>query len=109
MSKSRLLANDPLTKVRRMFHASPDGETWGEESVQEVGGITDENKELYNLGQRRYGDMGRVAQIPIVVWEELMRQGIVSRDGSRILEPKKFKAWLNDSDNRAFRTRPGRV
>jgi hypothetical protein len=29
--------------------------------------------------------------------------------GFHIIDQKKFKAWLNDPENRYFRTRPGRI
>jgi hypothetical protein len=38
----------------------------------------------------------------VVIWEDLVRKGIAN-------DTKKLKAWLNDPDNRAFRTRLGRV
>lgn len=107
--KSRSLGMDAVTKVQRMFHPSTDGDTWIEEGIQDVEPYVKENKDLYNQPRSGYGDIQRVAQIPIVVWEELMRAGIISKDGARVLDQKKFKAWLNDSENRFFRTRPGRV
>jgi len=43
-----------------------------------------------------------VASIPLNLYYDLKRQGIVD-------DPARFKKWLNDSDNRFFRTRGGRV
>ena len=44
----------------------------------------------------------RVAEIPVVLWDQLERQGI-TRD------KKKLKAWLNDFHNKPFRVWEGRL
>jgi hypothetical protein len=46
--------------------------------------------------------MDRVASIPMGVYMELDAKGI-ARD------EKAFARWLDDPDQRAFRTRPGRL
>lgn len=46
-------------------------------------------------------DMQHVARIPTVVWQRLMRTG-VARD------EKALNTWLDDPDNRVFRTDDGR-
>jgi hypothetical protein len=55
----------------------------------------------------RWGDTptdprNQIAFIPDVIWVDLYRRGIVR-------DKKAFKRWLNDPENRAFKTRPGRV
>jgi len=72
------------------------------EQVQDCTEIVEANRELYNLsdGIPRFGDGKRVASIPMVIYMELVRQGITK-------DQKKFRQWLNDPDNRAFRTLPG--
>ena len=45
-------------------------------------------------------DTVHVARIPLVVWQHLQRLGI-TRD------EKRLNAWLNDRDNRVFRTDDG--
>jgi hypothetical protein len=44
----------------------------------------------------------RVAEIPVVLWDQLERQGI-TRD------KKKLKAWLNDFHNKPFRVWEGHL
>lgn len=101
--KSRLLDYDPVSKVRRMFHPSSDGNSFVEEGIQDVSGRIALNKALQTEDRaQRFGDGRRMASIPIVVWEGLMRQGIDK-------DPKRLKRWLNDSDNDAFRTMKGRI
>ena len=103
MSRSRLLDYDPVTKVRRMFHDSDDGNSFGEESTQDVSDRLMVNKAIYDEPWSGWkGDMHRVASIPTVVAEDLKRRGIWDNK-------KALKRWLNDPDNRAFRTRPGKV
>ena len=49
-----------------------------------------------------WGEWSKVASIPMPLYYRLKRDGIAD-------DPKRMKAWLNDADNRFFRTRPGRV
>lgn len=108
MGDSRLLDSDPTSKVRRMFHGASDGNSFVEHATQEVGGRLELNKALQNEERGRYGDINRMASIPIVVFEDLIRQRLVT-SGGQILDEPKFRAWLNDPDNRAFRTRLGKI
>ena len=100
--KSRLLGYDPVTKVKRMFHPSLDGDSFIEEATQDVTDRLEVNKAILNTSGGRWGDGKRVASVPLVVAEDLMRKGIWN-------DPKALKRWLNDPDNRAFRVRGGRV
>lgn len=47
-------------------------------------------------------NMKSIAQIPMVVYEDLMKSGIAD-------DPVRFKKWINDSENRNFRTSGGNV
>jgi len=44
----------------------------------------------------------RVARIPLIVVEQMMRDGVWN-------DPERMKAWLNDPANAAFRTTKGKV
>lgn len=101
----KLLEYDPVTKTRRVFHASTDGEEFHVETVQDVAEIASDNKALHAMVDERAGwkgDMHRVASIPMNVYMDLQKRGIVD-------DPAAFRRWLNDSDNKVFRTRPGTV
>jgi len=105
MSKSRPIETDAILRVRRMFHDSIDGESQVVEHTQDVSAILKENKEQYKAYDERSRwnhEMNRVASIPLVVWEDLKRRGIAD-------DKNALMRWLDDPDNRAFRTRPGRV
>lgn len=97
-----ILDFDPVTKARRVLHMEADGESYHAEMIQPIGKHLDINKELQNTPRSGWGEGQRVAQIPTVIWEDLVRKGIAN-------DSKKLKAWLNNPDNRAFRTRLGKV
>ena len=101
MPKSRPLGFDTKTGVQRIFHPSEDGDSFVEEGRQEISTLLDINTALRNAPAAR-GDIRPTASIPFVVVEQLMRSG-VWYDEEALLK------WLADPDNRAFRTRPGRL
>jgi len=80
--------------------------------TQDVTGIIDANKAEYAQSDehKRWSDHSfgnKVASIPLVVFQELEKQGITR--GLTVIDMPRFKAWLNNPDNRAFRTRTGRI
>jgi len=97
--KKRLFGHDPLTGVTEYWHVTDKGE-YVIEKIQDVTSIVKANKRQYNEAPQKYGDMNKVASIPLSVYYELKRQGIAD-------DPKAFRKWLNDSNNQAFRTRLG--
>lgn len=103
---ARLFDADPVTKTRSFFHWNEAEEAAHIETLQDVTEVVEDNKGLYNLHDERApwkGDgMHKVASIPLNVYADLQRQGIVD-------DPEAFRRWLNDRDNLVFRTRPGRV
>jgi hypothetical protein len=103
--KSTLISVDPLTGAQTIFHDDfADGELVIE-NVQDAEPIIEANKRLYNSVDERApwkGGMHRVASIPLTVMLDLDRRGILN-------DQKKLRKWLNDPENRHFRTRPGRV
>jgi xylose isomerase len=79
---------------------------------QNVTAIVDANKSEYaqNDERKKWSDDSfgnKVASIPLVVFQELEKQGITR--GFTVIDMPRFKAWLNNPDNRAFRTRAGRI
>jgi len=82
------------------------------ETRQDVSGIIEQNKKEYNSfdERARWSDElfgNKVASIPLTVIDDLNKIGIMR--GFHVLDEKRFKAWLNNSDNRVFRTRTGVV
>jgi hypothetical protein len=74
------------------------------EERQDVTEIVEDNKHFMNATDERarYGEFDRVASIPIGVFMELRKKGIVQ-------DRKAFARWLDDPDNKVFRTRPGKL
>ena len=109
MSKKRLISFDNDTKISNNFTFEEDTSGRNEHSFvlsreQDVTQILKDNKEQFNESDKRdaYGHWNKVASIPMVLYYELKEKGILD-------DPKALKKWLNDPDNKAFRTREGTV
>ena len=77
---------------------------------QDVSAILEQNRAEYNAHDERskwsdhlFGN--KVASIPLTVIDDLNKSGIMR--GFHVVDQKRFTSWLNDSENRFFRTRPG--
>jgi hypothetical protein len=82
------------------------------ETKQDISDILEQNKKEYNSYDERakwsdhlFGN--KVASIPLTVIDDLNKLGIMR--GFAVLDEKRFRAWLNERDNRVFRTRTGVV
>jgi hypothetical protein len=83
--------------------------------TQDISAIVEHNKALYAQSMDNKGWDGnnaisaknKVASIPLVVFQELEKQGITR--GFQVLDMERFKAFLNNPDNQVFRTRQGRI
>lgn len=103
--ESRVLEDDLAMGIRRIHHYDPTTDQFTIETVQDVTDITDLTKAAYRSKDERAnwkGDIHHVASIPMTIYMDLKKKGIVDDEAA-------FKRWLNDPDNRVFRTRPGRV
>lgn len=79
---------------------------------QDISAIVEANKADYNEtdAKTKWSDgqlSNRVARIPLVVFQDLEKQGITR--GFTVIDMKRFKEWLNNPDNQVFRTRAGRI
>jgi hypothetical protein len=110
ITDARLFDHDPLTGVTEFYYYHPDTDGFTIESRQDVEPLLEQNQRLWNETERstRYGEWTRIASLPAVIVMQLAEQHILRMDGS-ILDDKKYRAWLNDSANRLFRTRAGNV
>jgi len=96
----RLFDHDPATGIKKFWHVTDKGE-YVVETVQEMDQIVDANKRAYNSADDRWGEkLNRVASLPLSVYYRLKRERIAD-------DPKRLAKWLNDGDNRVFRTRGG--
>ena len=104
MIEKRLFDYDPTTGIQEIFHWNDDG-TYTIETRQDLEPTIEANKQSFNSysgPSDKWGDMHKVASIPLVILQEWMTSGKI-RDAAYI------KRFLNDPDNAVFRTRPGRV
>ena len=104
---SRLLSYDPHTDVTQIFHFDEAAGTVTIETIQPLNELLAENRDLYASASKHtpYRDgplAGMVARIPPVIMDELKRSGIAD-------DRKAFNRFLNDPNNRKFRTRPGEI
>lgn len=93
---------DPLSGIKSVWHYDDTTDTAFIEKRQDVTAIVEANKTEMNQDHGRYGEWSKVASIPLSVFYDLKQKGIVD-------DPVAMKKWLNDSENKFFRTRPGRV
>ena len=82
------------------------------EDVQDCTPIIEKNKKEFNSfdenarwSENLFGN--KVASIPLTVIDALNKKGILR--GFKVLDEKAFRQFLNDPDNRFFRTRTGRI
>ena len=103
MSK-KLFDYDPETGTTKWWHYDADKDEATIETEFQVGDLVEKNKSEFNLydERTRWGEWNKVASIPMALFHRLKAKGIVD-------DPAAMKRWLNDPDNRFFRTRPGRV
>lgn len=103
--RKRLFDFDPVTRTTEYFYYDEDTDRFTIQTQQDVTDLVESNKAEFNAAPehgRFRGDMHKVASIPLNVYFDLKAKGILD-------DEKKLRAWLNDPDNRFFRTRPGRV
>lgn len=101
MSEGRLLHGDEGDGIVATFHYDYTNDMVTIASTQDVAPLLDVNKALFNdFDERaRWGrDINQVASVPLVLYDKFRK----------LTQPER-RAWLNDPDNRYFRTRPGRI
>jgi hypothetical protein len=100
----RLITDD----VKQTIFHSHDGNDFIE-THQDVSAIVEANKASFNQfdERTRWGEFDKVASIPLAVIDDLNKQGIMR--GFAVIDAQRMKIWLNNPDNRFFRTRPGQV
>lgn len=101
--RTRLFKADATAKTQTLWHDHTDGSVTVERQ-QDVEELVESNKAEYRSWDERsrWGVGRKVAEIPMVTYMQLKKEGIVD-------DPVRFKRWLNDRDNLVFRTAPGRV
>ena len=107
MSKKIPIENTGITKT--ILHSDDSEGKIHIETTQDVQPVLEENKIRSNLGEfhNKKKDWYHAASIPLVV-EQLVKKGIMHPHGA-VKDKARFKKWVNDPDNRAFRIWQGNV
>ena len=100
-------------KQNQEVYADGDGGLIIETKV-DLTAIIESNKAQYNerSGKGGWGEeildpRNKIATIPNIIIDELNSKGIMR--GFAVVDSVAFKRWLNDPDNKVFRTRGGNV
>jgi hypothetical protein len=96
---------NPLTGTRKMWHYDADKDEATIETIIDATAIVADNQQKFNSFDEKAnwkGDMHHVASIPMALFYKMKAEG-------KLDDQAYMKRWLNDPDNRAFRTRPGEV
>ena len=111
----RILSRDAATGIKRVAHVGDREDFLHINTLQDVGGIVEENLRARNrvvekAARKHIGDgQHKVASVPLSVYYGPVK--LSDPNGARVcdLTESEFRAWLNDPDNRAWRTTGTRV
>ena len=103
MGNKKVFSHDAETGITKYWHDNGDGSVTLE-TVQDTRDIQRANMEGRKEFDKhaKWGDMSRVASIPLTVYYDLKQKGILD-------DQNELRKWLNDPDNELFRTRKGKV
>jgi hypothetical protein len=107
---ARVLHSDINPWARTLVDATDDGEgivIRHEEDVTDLLEIND--RQRIDVGKGLGTDMRPVARISGLLLAELIHQGIIDKGCGTVLDESRFRRWLNDRDNRRWRTSEGKV
>ena len=106
MQTKRVLDYDPATGITQWFHYDEATGDMGLETEQDVTSVIESTKGAFNPVDERAswkGDVHKVASIPMTIYHEL------AKISNNFKDQRVIRKWLNDKDNRVFRTRPGKL
>jgi len=93
------------TGTRKMWHYDAEKDEATIETIIDATQIVSDNRDRFNSFDEKAnwkGDMHHVASIPMALYYQMKAEG-------KLDDQAYMKRWLNDPDNRAFRTRHGEV
>ncbi len=94
----KILDHNPDSGVSHVWHWDEETEETTITSEQNVDQLIAVNKMLYNEQGKKFGKDGTVvASVPMSIFHEWQRDG-------KLHDQKWLFRWLNDPDNRVFRT-----
>jgi hypothetical protein len=101
----RVFGYDPLTGTTHAMDYDELTDTYTVIEEADVSALLENNRRLYNDAPARWGEGAVHTSLHPVMREKLKREGIIRADG----DPELYRRWVNDPDNRKWRTRPGRI
>jgi len=108
VSRTRKFNETPEQAIKRIHHEDADGDVTihTEQDVTQTFAV---NREDFKdrAGTRYDQFQNHVARIPTAIYYDLVKRGII--DEVNDPEGDQLRVWLNDPDNRAWRSRPGRI
>ena len=103
MPEKFLGTSDPVDGVRQEIWYEEHTDTMITRDIQDVQSILEDNRRELNLEHGRpFGEWKKIACIPNIIVNDLIKQGIW---GDR----KAFRKWLNNSEFSKFRTKEARL
>lgn len=105
--ETRVFSHDPETGKTVYFHYDETDDSFTLETHEPMGDLVEDAKRAFNEVDERAGwrgDMHHVGWIPGTIHAKIVRENPDPVDYQRAI-----KRWLNDPDNRGFRSRPGRI
>ena len=98
----RVIDYDPQTGISHvLYHDESEGVS-RYVAEQDTSSLLDFNRKLANEAGKKFGEWAKVASLPMALFMDLKKKGILD-------DAKAFKRWLNEPDNRFFRTHEGRL
>ena len=91
--------------TQKLWHYDAEKDEATIQTIIDATNVVEVNKERFNSFDEKAnwkGDMHHVASIPMALYYQMKAEG-------KLDDQAYMKRWLNDPDNRAFRTRPGEV
>jgi hypothetical protein len=100
----RLFSHDPVFGVTKFWHYDESSDTAVIETVQDIEPLLERNKALQNNQTRldRWGEGRIAASIPMSEYAQLLADG-------RAHDQAALRRWINDPENRKYRTFLGRI
>ncbi len=100
----KILDVDKEMNSTQVFHSHEHDDSYTVETRQDVSGIIKHNTAVRNETDKHtpYGDMTRVASIPMSLYQEWVKKGWTK-------DQNKMKELLNSPDYKYFRTREGKI
>lgn len=108
MWHTRVLDIDPVARTKEVHHFDPDTGDQAVELIQDVSEIVEDSKGRFNMVDERERwreGFNHVASVPLSIIDKVRRETGVNL----LVDREAMREFLNDPDNRAFRTRPGRI